>query len=182
MLERDGLTSDEVSAEFLELFLLNERRLRAFTRALITNREESQDVFQQALLTMLEKFPERDHRGDFVDWAFRVISFKALEWTKRKRRSRLRFDEQILQSVASDAIAVDRSWSARSAALMQCLRGLSSEDRGLLARRYEDGESIAHIAGTTGLTEHTVYRRLSRLRKRLLECINRRLARIEELS
>jgi len=67
----------------------------------------------------------------------------------------------------------------RRQALAGCLGKLSATDRSLVDRHY--GESIAAttLADLFGLTTNAVYIRLHRVRRTLLACIERTLARQE---
>ena len=61
------------------------------------------------------------------------------------------------------------------AALRACLNGLPAADRAVLAARYEKNRPLAAIAAEVEQTVGYIKQRFFRLRKRLAECIKRRL-------
>jgi RNA polymerase sigma-70 factor (ECF subfamily) len=57
-----------------------------------------------------------------------------------------------------------------------CLDKLTPKDRLLLEMRYDGRATVAQIAQETGRLADTLYRVLHRIRKKLLHCIEHRLA------
>jgi RNA polymerase sigma-70 factor (ECF subfamily) len=53
---------------------------------------------------------------------------------------------------------------------------LRPEHRELVRLRYGQGASIETAARTTGRTVEAIYKALSRIRKMLIECVDRKLA------
>jgi RNA polymerase sigma-70 factor (ECF subfamily) len=83
---------------------------------------------------------------------------------------------EAIQAVAS---AFDRSEalaSRKAQALEHCLDQLPEKSRRLLALRYDQSLKIEQIARELEATLDAVYQSLSRLRARLLDCINRRIS------
>ncbi|MCP4507490.1 MAG: RNA polymerase subunit sigma-70, partial [Fuerstiella sp.] len=60
-------------------------------------------------------------------------------------------------------------------ALTQCLDALPAEKRELVALRYEGSSTFAEISDHVGSTPAAVQRALSRVRKMLHGCVQRRL-------
>jgi hypothetical protein len=62
-------------------------------------------------------------------------------------------------------------------ALEECLKKLPEADRVLLDRRYvEEDSTLQELAEESGQTANVLYKALGRIRRQLLECINRKLA------
>ena len=61
-------------------------------------------------------------------------------------------------------------------ALGECLAKLRAKDRKLIEQRYAPGEKGKHVAERMGRPANSVYQSLGRIRKILMECIQRRLA------
>jgi len=60
--------------------------------------------------------------------------------------------------------------------LSGCLEKLPQKERRLLEVRYDGRATVAQIAQETGWLADTLYRVLHRVRKKLLHCIEKRLA------
>ena len=88
---------------------------------------------------------------------------------------------QWLDSDKVDAIADTHAQLSTSAdeeldALRKCLRTLQSDERRLLEQCYTASARVKDVAAAVGSPAGTVYKALSRIRQRLLLCIERRLA------
>jgi RNA polymerase sigma-70 factor (ECF subfamily) len=64
---------------------------------------------------------------------------------------------------------------ARLKALDACLEDLPDKDREIVRERYSAGSPIDDMAARLGISRRTLFRELDRIRRRLFECINRRL-------
>ena len=62
--------------------------------------------------------------------------------------------------------------TARRERLQTCLSRLSDEDRLLVKQCYGEQRTAVEVAQMTGLSEDAIYTRLSRIRKRLYQCVN----------
>ncbi len=63
----------------------------------------------------------------------------------------------------------------RRNALATCLQTLSETERLLVEQRYAHRTTVHRMAAETGCNVATLYKTLERVRRRLFECINRRL-------
>jgi RNA polymerase sigma-70 factor (ECF subfamily) len=163
-------------SEFLRLFFQHQADLRAFIGSLVRSRPDFDDVFQETTLTLWEKFREYDPKLSFGAWARGVATNKILQWRDRKGRTPTPFSPQAIQAISD---AFDRGQvlgSHTSDALDHCLQSLPAESRQLLTWWYAEEWSIERIAQHIGRATAATYKTLARLRQRLLECIQRRLA------
>ena len=91
-------------------------------------------------------------------------------------RSKVVFDQEILDVVAQTANTMTEELDDRHEALGRCLQKLHPRDRELLIARYEPGGGVEEAARRSGRTVPTAYKALARLRKLLLDCVSTRLA------
>jgi RNA polymerase sigma-70 factor, ECF subfamily len=174
----DEADSDR-SKRFLRQFLQNERRLYAYVRTLLPNRADADDALQEAALVMWDKFDEAAPPDDFAAWGCRIIYFKVLDFYKKAGRARVRFSQALLERVAETAIeqAGALRLDARRDALAGCIEKLGARDRELLARRYAAGATTRSTADHLGRSPEAVYKALARVRRALLDCVQRTLER-----
>src|SRR5262249_47570320 len=144
--------------------------------SIVRDPHECDDLFQETALTLWKEFARYDRSRPFGAWARGIAAMKLMQrWDRTKRRPVVLSPEAI-QAVAS---AFDRSEvpaSRQAEALDKCLDQLPEKSRRLLAMRYEQSLKVDEIAQELQATLDSVYQSLSRLRARLQDCINRRLA------
>ncbi|MEQ1830434.1 MAG: sigma-70 family RNA polymerase sigma factor [Pirellula sp.] len=162
--------------DFLTLFVAHERRLRNFARILVYESHDADEVFQEASVTMIEKFDSLTFDGDFSKWACKIILFKVMELRRKKGREKLRHSDKTVEALASHAEGLLTNLSERSMALEKCIQHLTPTNRSMLLDRYEQGQDIDSIASKFHTSVAAVYRSLSRSRKLLHDCISQSLA------
>ena len=91
----------------------------------------------------------------------------------------LRIDLEQLAAEGSCPAHVD---DAPRAALAECLGKLRPGDRDLIERRYTPGVTAKQIAADLGRPANSVSKSLGRIRRMLLECIERTLRAAARLS
>jgi RNA polymerase sigma-70 factor (ECF subfamily) len=163
--------------EFVRLFTAHEGRLRALAVSLVVNFNDAEDVLQQASLAIWKKFEQYQPGTNFMFWAGRFAYLHALRHRRQNARAKMAFGdaflEAILKAATKDAMAAELG--LREVALDDCLRKLSSEHRAMLRARYEEESSVHDVAHIFNRTEQAIHNSLSRIRRALHECINRRL-------
>jgi RNA polymerase sigma-70 factor (ECF subfamily) len=173
--------SARTRAWFLEQVQLEQARLRASIRALGVRSEAVDDLAQEALLIALERIEEFDREGgDFGSWVRRIARLVvANERRKETRRSRILSDhvtDLLLESRRAELLPGERQEREEEvAALRKCLAELPEPGRDLLQRRYFDDLSPGAIGSQMGRPSNQIRQALLRLRRALLECIERRL-------
>ena len=158
---------------FIQDLLACQGKLQAFILALVTERDFADEILQETNLAVLRKEAEFTSGTDFAAWACSQAFFQVLSGRKRRQRSKLVFDDELVQLLAHEALPQVQQQDARQAALRNCLSLLSDSQRQMLERRYS-GESVQQIATLNGRTEAVVSQTLYRLRKLLKDCIERR--------
>jgi len=165
------------SAEFVTQITRSQRQLHAFILSMVWNPAEADDVLQETNLVLWEKAAEFDGGRPFLPWAMRFAQLQAMAWLKRRQRqqNRLVFDDELVKLLADEA-AAEPVFEARWHALASCLEKLRSEQRALIARRYEPQASVKDMAEAAGTTPKAVSDKLRRIRRALLDCIQQTLS------
>ena len=149
-------------------------RLGRLAWRLTGEREAARDIVQDAWLTIVRRINRLDDPARFRSWAYRIVSNRCVDWTRRRVVQRKATIE--LQSTASSAFdestitpdAVDELARMRDA-----LRELPDNQRAILSLHYLDEMSVAQIAQVLGLPEGTVKSRLFHARNRLKQAMER---------
>ena len=171
--------SDEPSLERQkELMLLmtqHQRRIFAYIHALVPSRADAEDLLQETSLVVVEKFHEFASGTDFVAWACQIAWWRVRASRQKFARSKVVFDDDVLESVAHTAASMHEEVSERHEALARCLQKLHPRDRDLLLTRYEPGAGVEEAAQRSGRSLEAAYKALGRLRKLLLDCVTQQL-------
>ncbi len=151
--------------------------LRLYISALLPGDPAAGDVIQQANAKIWEKRGDFEAGTNFKAWAMAVARFEVLNHRKRQARdSRLRFSDELEETIATELAEVDDDFEERQAALRECMQSLKPASRDLLMRRYASQQSLAEFADQLGRSVGGIKVTLHRLRTSLGDCIQRRLA------
>lgn len=164
------------SKEFIRLFAIHQRRLYRYIFTLLPDSDRAEDVFQETVMALWEKFGEYRVGEPFLPWAYQFAYFKVLEQRKKDRRHPVLLDDDVLRILAEEQLQEDDRLDAQLKALSACMAKLTENERRLLQVRYDGRATVAQIAEQTGRLAETLYRVLHRARKKLLLCIERTLA------
>jgi RNA polymerase sigma-70 factor (ECF subfamily) len=164
------------TGEFVQLLTGAQSRLYAYICSLVGEAAGARDVLQETNLALWDKAGEYDPARPFLPWAYRVAHLQVLAYRKRCVRSRLIFDERLVNELAEQVLSRDVDLDVRLEALGDCVGKLPGSRREMIDRRYLDGESVEQIAGRLGKAPNVVAASLYRIRKVLLDCIESRIA------
>jgi RNA polymerase sigma-70 factor (ECF subfamily) len=158
------------------LMTRHQRQIFSYIYVLVPNRSDAEDLLQETSLVICEKFHEFKEGTDFVAWASQIAYWRVRYSRQKYARSKVVFDQDILDVVAQTASSMSEELDQRHEALGRCLQQLQSRDRELLMARYEPGGGVSEAARRSGRTVTTAYKALARLRKLLLDCVSTRLS------
>jgi RNA polymerase sigma-70 factor (ECF subfamily) len=178
MSDGDHATDDDSSPgeEFVQLFTRTQRRLYIYILAQVHNPLEAEEVLQETNLVVWRKSHQFEPGTHFFAWSSRIASYEILKYRERKRRDKLQFSEQFLEAVSQEVVDSEDRLEEQRKALHVCLGKLRSKDRELIRQRYASGKNGKVVAEVLGRPANSVYQSLGRIRRMLLECIQRRLA------
>ena len=168
-------TEGPSKTQFIQLMVSHEIRLRAFALSLTGNWDVAEDVLQDALCVLWEKFHEFDPGTNFMSWAGRVVYLKAHEQRRRQGKggAGVPFGDEFLRTVADEATNLSDEMYERQRLLEKCVGKLRADQRELLRLRYDQGTDIVAIARALRRTAGSVREALRRIRKALFDCVNR---------
>ncbi len=165
----------------IQQYLQFRSEFMGYLYAITRDAELSEEIYQNAAVVVIERSEKPETIRNFRAWAKEVVRRQALHAIRARdvatRRTRALSPE--LLDVVSDAFLQDDSEASvvrdEANALTQCLDALPAEKRELVALRYEGSSTFAEISDHVGSTPAAVQRALSRVRKMLHGCVQRRL-------
>lgn len=163
-------------AEFVQLFTRYQRRLFLLILSQIHDPIEAEEVLQNVNVIIWKKCQQFQPGTNFLAWSAAIVNFEVLKYRSRRTRERLVFSEEFLTTVASEVVERSEELEQRRTALKDCIQKLRTQDRELIQQRYAPGETGKNLAEQVGRPANSVYQSLGRIRRTLMECIQRRMA------
>lgn len=145
----------------------------AFCRKLAGNRDDGDDLYQDALLKALESFDSLKDEKAFKAWLYRIL----INIYKNRRRRQSLIDFVQLKFLTADDRVSDNP-SVRymlNRQLESALGTLSPEDRALVLMYELEGFSVGELSETTGRPGGTIKARLSRARGKMRRFLQKKL-------
>lgn len=160
--------------QFLRDFMPHATAVQCYVRSLVPTVQDADDVMQDIVVVLWQRYGECPAGVEFRRWAFGVARFKVLAWHRDRQRERRRplIDAEVINLLASEAET--DAWVGRLAAqreaLHHCLDRLPEAKRAFIIQAYTAGQSIDDLARAVGQTAMSFYKRLHRLRVILVTC------------
>lgn len=175
--DRDRPDRDcEPNPQFVQEFTRGQRRLYLYILSQVGRPSDAEEILQETNLIIWRKAAQFEIGTNFFAWSSRIATYEVLKFRERLGRERLRFSRSFVESIATEAAENTEHWEQRRAALAVCLEKLRPADRELIEQRYADGENGIRVAEQLGRPINSVYQSLGRIRRVLIECVNRQLA------
>ena len=161
---------------FVELLTGAQQPLHAYLLCVLGPDSSVDDVLQSTNVDLWKKRNEYDFERPFLPWAYRFAYFRVLDYRKQQARSRLLFDDSLLDTVHDHFLQSSQYSKNLSDAMDDCMAKLTQEQTDLLAKRYKGGHSLVEMAAMAAKSPGSIAKRLFRIRRSLLECIERTVA------
>lgn len=166
---------NESRKRLVALMTRHQRQIFSYIYTLVPDRHDADDLLQETSVVICDKFHEFEPGTDFVAWACQIAWWRVRYARQKFARSKVVFDEEILEAVSRTASTMRLELDERHEALGQCLQKLAPRDRELVLTRYEPGCGVAEAAQRTGRSMEAAYKALNRLRKLLHDCVTHTL-------
>jgi len=167
-----GSDRDQVIREFQR----DRARLIAYLRSLVGDPDLTEDLFQEVSVVVLQKADEFIPGRDLQAWCRGIARNVVLRERESARRIRTFEDNRIVELI--DAAFAENSGreliDSRRSLLRQCLDLLAQPSRELIELRYGTGLSLRQSAEQLKRSEASVQVALSRVRKWLTDCVQKR--------
>ena len=168
-------TTNDRQEEFVALLTAAHDKLLGYLMSLLGSWHDAQDVLQGSSLLMWRKFESYEPGSNFVAWASTICFYEAKNFQRLAARSHLKFDDSLLETLASERLVDLDDQGRRIAALEMCLKEVGPNERELLRTAYVEHGGIVELAAKLQRAPRTLYNKLTALRRRLTECVQRRL-------
>ena len=164
---------------FVDHLIGCQSRLATLIFALVHHEQAAQDILQETNLVLWRKSDEFREGSSFWAWASQVARYQVKAYLSKMSRDRLVFPEKLLDQLVDEVRGVTRELDERTSALLLCLDKLPPEKRELITNRYQADGGVAELAEEVGKSHAAVSKNLFRIRRQLLVCVERELAKGE---
>ena len=161
----------------LRQFVAEERRLLRFILQYVPSVPDARDILQESLVTMWAKRAEFDPAREFLPWICGIARHKVREFWRRQARWQAFGDTDLMTVIDSRREELAPELALRAEKLRDCLARLPADQRAQLESYYEGEEPVEAIALRAGRTPEAIYKMLQRMRRTLLDCVERGLRR-----
>ncbi len=149
-------------------------RLGRLAWRLTAERGAVQDIVQDAWLAIVRGLRRLDDPARFRSWAYRIVTNKCADWTRRRVVQRSATEG--LQAAAVSGYGSSSNGAESTDAVIRirdALAKLPGEQKAVLSLHYLDEMGVAEIARTLDVPEGTVKSRLYHARSRLKQVLER---------
>lgn len=173
------MTNDDETTDrdlFVRLLMRHDRAIRSYLRALLPTANDVDEVMQEVSVVAWRKFGELDEPDNFRQWVCVIARYEVLMHRRKNARDRIRLGEELELLIADEGVQELAMRERQLEFLERCLEQLPPDRKQLALRVYATEEPMKTIAEQLGRTPEALYKLMSRLRRSLLECVERSVA------
>lgn len=153
-------------------------RLRSVLSFFCHSQQEIEEIAQDAFVQGFVRLEQHDAAAPIFPW-LKAIALNLLRMQIRQAQREKRKGADYLRHLQMARVQDDRDGidaEARSEALEHCMGDLPKGQAGFVRAKYEEGISMARLAGKYNIQPATLKVRLHRIRQLLKKCVQKRLA------
>ena len=160
---------------FLKLFRENEGYLFGFIMKLLPNFAIAEDIMQETMMIMWQKFDDFQEGTSFIAWAKQIARYKVVEYVRKsKRRSMVHFSDNTVEELANQEPTI-ASQNTYFEAMHNCIDKLKNRNREIIQLRYTRNMKIKEVAELMDMTSNALSKHMARIHYSLKKCIDRTL-------
>jgi RNA polymerase sigma-70 factor (ECF subfamily) len=165
---------EDRTSRFMSLLIQNQRCIQAYISYLALNRSDCEDILQDTLSEMWNKFDQYEEGTNFRVWGITIARFKVFSHQRKYQKTKLHFNSDtitLLERQAQDDF--EKEYMEEQKEILQhCLEKLSSREKEYLGFRYEQQLTFQGIAERFGISMQGAYKAISIIHARLLKCVH----------
>lgn len=170
------MASTDQTEEFVTELTANQNRLFGYVYSLLGDQARAADVLQETNLVLWRKIDEFHADKPFLPWAFAFARFQVMAHLRDRSRDRMLLDEDLVTEMSGEVEEATEQLDDVRGALRKCIEGLAAPHQTMVRLRYFDQRSMADVASAMDRTVTALKVALMRIRRRLSDCIEQKLA------
>jgi RNA polymerase sigma-70 factor (ECF subfamily) len=168
----------ERQQQLMAEFVATRHSLFAFIYGFTRNPHDAEDLFQEVWVRFARALAEGAEIQDQAKWCRGTARNLVLHYWRDRRQDATPSDPELLDLVEQafeEQSAGQDQWRARQEALSACIEEMPERSRQLLRLKYEESLSAGEVANRFHQTTAAVLMALSRVRKALRDCAQKKL-------
>jgi RNA polymerase sigma-70 factor (ECF subfamily) len=171
------MDQDKRTLEFLRLFVRHQQEIYAYILTLVPKVHDADDLFQEGMVVMWEKFEQFEPGTNFAAWGVQIMRYEILDYRRNMARSKqVLVDDSLFELLMDHMSNIQNELPARIEALRKCQKLLDDRSKRMLKMRYERNVPVEEIASCLKLSRRHIYHVLGQINSMLLKCMRRTLA------
>lgn len=166
---------EDLEQTFLNALVQSQDRLFRICTSYADDSDDAKDLFQEVLVNVWKSLANFNGNSDLYTWMYRITLNVSLRHRENLQRDKRRRSE--LKSLSIEYVAPETSNDLnlqKLDLLRSCVRMLNNADKAVITLYLEE-LPYKQISEITGLKVNTVAVRIKRIKKKLLNCINKKL-------
>ncbi|MBN2512840.1 MAG: sigma-70 family RNA polymerase sigma factor [Sedimentisphaerales bacterium] len=178
---KDKLISVSDSKSFLSLLRRCQTQIHTYILCQVPNRNDAEDILQDTIVVMLDKFSEYREGTSFLAWGIAIARNKIKSFKYKNRNSKMIFDDSIGRLLEQEASKNPEFFQDESRVLKGCVEKLEPKHKRYLLLRYEQDMTYREIGRQFNVSMQAVYKMMTRIQLSLLHCVRLSLQRESSL-
>ena len=159
----------------MRLLVSNQNRLYAYILYLVPHKTDADDILQETLIEMWNKFDEYKEEGAFIAWSIAIARYKVLSFRKKNKNLKVLFSDQLYELVASHYQKCGDLLERETEVLKKCMMRLPEKYKHYLLMRYEMNMPFRTIAAQVNITMQAVFKTFVKIHSYLAQCVQSNL-------
>lgn len=165
----------ELEHLFLKVLEQNQQKLFRICSVYSKNSEDAKDLLQEVLIHIWKSLPSFKSKSSIETWVYRITLNTCLRFRSNhiKKQKRFVFMEN-MNNVNTQTEVEDNEQKEKLTQLRNCISTLNEGDKAIITL-YLEALPYKEISNITGLTENNIAVKIKRIKKILLNGINKTL-------
>jgi RNA polymerase sigma-70 factor (ECF subfamily) len=170
------LTQSPQKRNFAAAWVEVQQAVATFIAACGPKFHDGEDILQKVAVIAFERYDVFDpQRAAFLSWTLGIARHEVMHWQRSISRDRHLFSPEIVDMLAEVQSSFGEESSYLAQALEWCIKLVRGRPREVLELRYMEDLSPTEIAERLRTSSSSIRVTLSRTRKSLRDCVDRRL-------
>ena len=155
-----------------ELFRYMTDRFRFFVRRRVGDIKDAEDIVQNALIAIAEKYRSIDYQTSFASWAYKVLEYKTLDYFRSRGRHEDKMKNVSEEIQTGHSLDIDLSTKGQ---MLDCLGKIGEANRRFarILNLHYQGYTSDEICQKLTISKSNFYVVLSRARSMLELCLEK---------
>lgn len=158
---------------FISLFEADRRRIYAYIYAFVMDSDAADEIFQETSVLLWRDFEKFEPNTNFSKWANGIVFNRVRSYRRQAKKHAVCLSDEVVGELANLISDSDNS-EERLQALQACRGQLPPVLQDLYTDFYINNVTATEVAKTTKRSLPAVRKSVQKLRKMLIDCIDRK--------